>query len=99
MTQTATACRKVTPPELAARWGISPDKILFWIQSGELRAIDASLLPGRGRPRYLIDEDDIEAFERGRQVAPPLPQPARRRKPATPPGFVRHFRSGKEAQS
>lgn len=91
-THTTTDRRKVTPPELAARWGVSPDKIVYWIRAGELRAIDASLLRGRGRPRYLIDEDDIEAFEAARLVAPPLPQPSRRRKASLPAGFVRHFR-------
>lgn len=84
--------RKITPPELAARWGVAPEKILFWIKSGELRAMDASLLRCGGRPRYLIDEDDIEAFELMRQATPPLPSPSRRKKPATPPGFVRNFR-------
>ena len=82
--------RKVTPPELAERWGVNPDKIIFFIRSGELRAIDASLLPGQGKPRYLIDEADIEAFELRRQVQPPMPTPKRKR-PLTA-GFVRHFR-------
>ena len=89
---TAIEKRKVTPPELARRWGISADKISFWIVTGQLRAIDASKRRGV-RPRYLIDEDDIAAFEAAREVSPPVPPvPTRRRKPATPPGFVRHFR-------
>jgi len=84
---------KVTPPELAARWGVAPEKIVFFIRSGELRAIDASRIRGRGhRPRYLIDEADIEAFEAARQVTPASPTPQRRRRPALPPDFVRHFR-------
>lgn len=88
---TDTIRRKVTPPELAARWGVNPDKITFFIRSGELRAIDASLLPGQGKPRYLIDEADIEDFELRRQVQPPLPTP-RRRKRAVAADIVRHFR-------
>ena len=88
---TATEKQKVTPPELAAEWGITPEKILFWIKSGELRAIDASLLRAGGRPRYLIDRADIEAFEEARQVAPPMPSP-RRKKPSTQ-GIVRNFRT------
>lgn len=82
--------RKITPPELAERWGVNPDKVLFFIRSGELRAIDASLLPGQGKPRYLIDEADIEAFELSRQVQPPLPTSRRRR--TTTPDIVRNFR-------
>ncbi len=84
--------RKVTPPELARRWGVSADKITFFILSGELRAIDASLRRGGGgRPRYLIDEADIVAFEEARQVTPPLPK-SRHRKESLPAGFVRNFR-------
>jgi hypothetical protein len=88
----ATERRKVTPPELAARWGVSHEKIVYWIRSGELRAIDASLRRDGGRPRYLIDEADIEVFEQSRQVTPPPPAPRRRKKPTLPAGFVRHFR-------
>ncbi|MCH7728445.1 MAG: helix-turn-helix domain-containing protein [Planctomycetes bacterium] len=54
--------------KLARRWGISPDKVLAWIRSGELKAIDASTRRG-ARPRYLIDEADIRAFEAARAVA------------------------------
>jgi predicted site-specific integrase-resolvase len=71
--------RKWTPPELAELWGIAPDKVLRWIRSGELRAIDASTRCGR-RPRYLIDADDIADFERRRRVVPderPAPRPPR----------------------
>ena len=62
--------QKISPPQLARRYGVSPDKVLTWIRSGELRAMDASTKRG-GRPRYLIDEDDIRAFEDGRAVVPP----------------------------
>lgn len=56
---------KITPPELAAKWGISAEKVLSWINAGELRAIDAST-SRNGRPRYLIDLDDVAAFEQSR---------------------------------
>lgn len=58
---------KLTPPELAARWGVSADKVLIWIRGGELRAIDASTRRG-GRPRYLIDVEDIKTFEVARST-------------------------------
>jgi hypothetical protein len=80
--------RKVTPPELAARWGIAPEKIIGWILAGELRAINGASKPG-GKPRYLIDEDDIAAFERGRQVSQPLPRAKRRNRTE----IVRNFRA------
>lgn len=60
---------KLTPPEVARRWGVKPSKIIGWIRSGELRAIDASASVG-GRPRYLIDLDDLAVFEAKRTVGP-----------------------------
>lgn len=56
--------QKLSPPQYAKRLGVSSDKILIWIRSGELRAIDVS--NGNERPRYLIDLADIVAFEQRR---------------------------------
>jgi hypothetical protein len=69
---------KLTPPELARRWGVSPDKVLAWIRAKELRAINAALR-SNGRPRYLIDELDIEDFERRRGVSPSVRSTRRKR--------------------
>jgi excisionase family DNA binding protein len=62
---------KLTPPEVAARYGISPDKVLAWIRAGELRAVNIATRP-TGKPRWLIDEADLAAFETRRtaQVVP-----------------------------
>ena len=59
---------KFTPPEIARKWGISVDKILTWIRSGELKAINAATRLG-GRPRYLISLEALDSFERSRTVA------------------------------
>jgi hypothetical protein len=67
---------KLTPPALARRWGISVDKVLAWIRSGELRAFNAATRTG-GRPRWLIDETDLIAFE-NRRSAKPLVRSRRR---------------------
>jgi excisionase family DNA binding protein len=71
--------KKFTPPEVAARYGVGRDKVLGWIKSGELRAINAAAKPG-GRPRYLIDQEDLVLFEQRRAVGiPPAPtRPMRR---------------------
>ena len=53
---------KLTPRQIARRWGISKDKVLNWIHSGELRAMDARSA-GADRPRYLVDVKDLEDFE------------------------------------
>ena len=69
---------KLTPPEVAQRYGVDPAKILTWIRAGELRAMNAATTRG-GRPRYLIDEADLADFELGRSATPP-PKPQRKRR-------------------
>lgn len=72
---------KLTPPELAKRWGVSPTTVIGWIRSGELRAIDVARRGAR-RPRYRIDVADVLAFESGRTVVPEERAPRRRRREA-----------------
>lgn len=79
---------KLTPPQLARRWGISPDKVLAWIRAGELRAIDACTKLG-GRPRYLIDERDIAEFE-GRRSST-RQEPCLRRQQGLQNGITQFF--------
>lgn len=71
---------KLSPPQIARAWGVSPDKVLTWIRTGELRAIDASTRRS-GRPRYLVDVGDLARFEAARAVMP-LPKTSRKRKKA-----------------
>ncbi len=82
---TSTPRTKVTPPQLAARLGVSATKIVAWIRSGELRAINAATKAG-GRPRWLIDEADIAAFEarRSAQISPRTASRTPRRRKADP---------------
>jgi hypothetical protein len=70
---------KLTPPRLADKWGISPEKVLGWIRTGELRAINIAALQG-GRPRYLIDEADLADFEKRREAKTSPPLQSRKRK-------------------
>lgn len=70
---------KLRPPEVARRYGVSLDKVHAWIKSGELRAFNAAVSRST-RPRFLIDEADLLAFEQSRAVVPPAPRLARRRK-------------------
>lgn len=69
---------KLTPPEIARRWGISADKVVAWIRAGELRAVNAAARIGR-RPRYLVDVADLCAFEAARAVVPRDARPSRTR--------------------
>lgn len=61
--------RKFTPPEVAKMWGVTHKKILEWIHAGELPAIDAVSVRN-GRPRFLIDAEDLRRFEQGRLFVP-----------------------------
>jgi len=69
---------KFTVPQLARQWGIDKAKVMTWIRSGDMRAIDGATKRG-GRPRYLIDITDIAAFEQAREVIPACPRPRARR--------------------
>lgn len=88
--KTAIEKRKLTPPEIAVQFGVDVMKVLAWIKSGELRAIDGSARRGK-RPRYLVDIEDLEAFEAARAIVPAV-KPTRRKTTSLPDGFVRHFR-------
>lgn len=73
--------RMLTPPQVARRLGVSPEKILGWVKCGELRAADLSVRRG-GRPRYRIDLVDLELFLAGRTARPEAAKARRRRKAA-----------------
>lgn len=66
---TAIEKRKLTVPQVAKLWGVSTHKVLYFIRTGELRAINLAARTCN-RPRYSIDVQDIEAFEQARQVIP-----------------------------
>jgi len=82
--------RKLTPPEYAQRLGVSPNKVVGFILSGELKATNMASRRD-GRPRYLIDESDIERFERSREViTTPKSTTTRLRRKANP-GITEFF--------
>ena len=72
---------KLTPPDVAKQWGVSPEKVIGWIRSGELRAFNAATRHSSGRPRYLIDSADLLAFEQRRRMQPTTRTPRRRCRP------------------
>jgi hypothetical protein len=79
----------LTPPQLARKWKVGVQKILAWIHSGELRAVNLATRPG-GRPRYRICPEDVELFEQARSVSP-TPKVARSpKKKPLPPGWVNY---------
>jgi hypothetical protein len=79
--------QKLSPPQLARLWGVDAVKVARWIESGELRAINAATNVG-GRPRYLIDRADIAAFELRRATSASVSVPRSRRQRADVKEFV-----------
>ena len=67
--------------QLAKNLGITVDKVLGWIRSGQIDAIDVST-DRQGRPRYRIDADAIAKFKTARNPAPP-PKSNRRKQHKT----------------
>jgi excisionase family DNA binding protein len=61
--------RYLTPSQIASRLRVGVDKIHAWIKSGQLRASNLATKT-TGRPRYGIDERDLDAFIAGRTVTP-----------------------------
>jgi len=78
----------LTPPKIAKMYGCNVYKILTWIRNGELKAINIATKLG-GRPRYIVKREELEAFERRRQVQPPPPIVRRRRR--KDPNVIEYF--------
>ncbi len=65
---------------LASRWNLPAGKVRAFIASGQLDAIDVSLNPGTGKPRYRVLADAVERFEMARTTTKTAPTPLRRRR-------------------
>lgn len=66
--------------DVARRLGVCREKVLTWIKSGELKAIDVR--GGRnGKSLFRIDPVELAAFE-SRRGSAPLPKTRRRRRQA-----------------
>lgn len=81
--------RYLTPADVAQRYGVSEDKVAFWIRAGELRAINLATRR-TGRPRWKIAPADLVIFESGRAATPVESSPRRRRQ--QPPGVIEFFK-------
>lgn len=72
-------CPTYSPREIAQNFCITVDKVLGWIHSGRLEAIDVSSSQ-QGRRRYRVDADAIARFKAARSTLTEAAQPKRRRK-------------------
>jgi transposase len=68
-----------TVHDLQERYGVGEHTILAWIRSGELRAINVGVSPGKKKPRWRISAESLAQFEAARTLATPS-TPARRKR-------------------
>lgn len=81
--------RHRTPPNIARELGISPEQVIAFIHSGELRA---SNLARRGckRPRWRISPEALRDFLAFRECVPKV-QPIRRGRTKAPEREIQFF--------
>jgi hypothetical protein len=68
--------------DLCNRFDVNEHTVLAWIRSGELKAINVGVAPGKKKPRWRVTEAALAAFEALRTPNPP-PPPAKRRRRST----------------
>ncbi len=64
--------------DVAADLAVTPDKVLDWIRSGQLQAVNVATTPNGKRPRYRITPEALDEFLAARSVLP-TPKASRRR--------------------
>lgn len=69
----------LTPPQIAERYGVSPDTVRRWIESGQLRAVNIAS-PKAKRLRYRIEPEALAEFDKQRAAQVKLDQTLRRRR-------------------
>jgi hypothetical protein len=79
----------LTPPQLAKRWGVNTTKVLGWVRSGELRAVNLAARRD-GRPRWRVPIDAVLEFEAVR-AAPGRGRPSTGRQRRKHPEVIENF--------
>lgn len=74
--------------DVAARLCVSVATVRAWIRSGELRGVCVSRTPGTAKPRFVVRESDLLAFEARRATGGAV-KPRRRAK--LPPSRVLYY--------
>lgn len=70
--------------ELTERYAVNEHTVLAWIRSGELRAVNVGVSPGKKKPRWRITESALAEFELSRTASPPPTRTRRRKQPNEP---------------
>ena len=69
--------------DICNRYGVNEHTVLAWIHSGELKAVNVGVAPGKKKPRWRITQTALDAFESSRASAPAPVSPRPRRKVST----------------
>ncbi len=75
--------------DLTEKFSVSEHTVLEWIRSGELRAINVGVSPGKKKPRWRISESALAEFELARTASPPPTRTRRRKQPTDTIEFYR----------
>lgn len=73
----------LTVRDICNHFGCHEQTVLAWIHSGELKAVNVGVAPGKKKPRWRITQAALEEFEKKRAAVPPAPTPTRRRRKST----------------
>jgi excisionase family DNA binding protein len=79
----------LAPPKIAKQLSVTSERVLGWIRSGRLRAINIS--EGLVKPRFRVSEDDLQAFLESLVVQPPAKRGRKPRSEKHPPGWVQYY--------
>lgn len=79
-----------TVPQVAERFNVKAEIVLFWIKSGALVAIDVSR-DRKTLPRWRITPAALQAFEESRASVKPVKASKPRRKKSSDPNYVEYF--------
>lgn len=76
-----------SPNQIAKSRGVTPNKVLAWINSGELKAINCATKRG-GLPRWKVSAESLADFDKLRQSGPPEPKVRAKKLPHTGKQYV-----------
>lgn len=82
-----------TPPQIARQRQLRVGKVLTWIRTGQLLAVNCAEQPG-GRPRWRVSAEALAAFDAARSNRAHMPhsKPRSRRTTRRDDGVIQFFR-------
>jgi len=76
--QTGPAHGFFTPSQIAERYEVGVGRVIDWIKSGRLRAVNVSVSVRSKKPQYRVSAAALEQFEQSRTTGCRLVRPPRR---------------------